>query len=155
MEVTFHLSHKEAYASTDDEKADLFNNYFHSFFCHSSSAVPPFGNISSSELSPDASLSTIDITEADVYKVLSELDASKAKGIDGLGPNVLKSSASALYEPLCYLFNLCISTNNLPTEWKIHAISPIFKSGDRMLVEKLQTDIFALLNLKSIRTFGL
>ena len=104
------VCHKEAYASTDDKKADLFNNYFHSVFCHSSSAVPPFGNISSSELSPDASLSTIDITEADVYKVLIELDASKAKGIDGLGPNVLKSSASALYEPLCYLFNLCIST---------------------------------------------
>ena len=129
------VCHKEAYASTDDEKADLFNNYFHSVFCHSSSAVPSFGNISSSELSPDASLSTIDITEAAVYKVLSELDASKAKGIDGLGPNLLKSSAFALYEPLCYLFNLCISTNNLPTEWKIHVISPIFKSGDRMLVE--------------------
>ena len=53
------VCHKEAYASTDDEKADLFNNYFHSGFCHSSSAVPSFGNISSSELSPDASLSTI------------------------------------------------------------------------------------------------
>ena len=26
------VCHKEAYASTDDEKADLFNNYFHSVF---------------------------------------------------------------------------------------------------------------------------
>ena len=52
-------------------------------------------------------------------------------GLDGIGPNVLKYCALALYQPLYRLFRVSILNHSLPTEWKIHGIIPIFKSGDK------------------------
>ena len=68
---------------------------------------------------------------SDVFEVLSGLDTSKAKGLDGIGPSVLKFGALALYRPLHHLFMLCLSQHCLPGEWKIHGITPIHKSGER------------------------
>ena len=35
-----------------------------------------------------------------------------------------------LYQPLCYLFNLTLWFSYLPSDWKVHKIISIFKSGD-------------------------
>ena len=56
-------------------------------------------------------------------------------GTDNIGPKVLKQCALALYVPLHHLFNLSLSQQVIPTEWKCHAITPIHKSGDRSLVK--------------------
>ena len=40
----------------------------------------------------------------------------------------------SLSRPLCYLFNLSLSTGYIPQEWKAHIIIPIHKSNDRSLV---------------------
>ena len=77
------------------------------------------------------SICNIDICESDVYKVLYGLDATKAKGLDGIGPSVLKHCALALYQPIHHLFRASIFLHQLPGEWKIHCITPIHKSGDR------------------------
>ena len=58
-------------------------------------------------------------------------DISKAKGLDGIGPCILKYCALAVYEPLFHLFQVSIVKHKLPAEWKLHGITPIFKSGDR------------------------
>lgn len=79
-------------------------------------------------------LSSIVCSESDVLEALYDLDPSKAKGIDGIGPNVLKHCALALYQPLHHLFNKSLVDHCLPTEWRIHNITPIFKSGDRACV---------------------
>ena len=114
-------------ATTDEEKATLFNQYFFSVYSNkeSSLSVPP--------LSP-SSLQSIDITTSDIWKALSSLDPSKAKGIDGISPQVLQSCAVPLCEPLLHLFSSSLVTSTLPSEWKIHRVTPIFKSGDRALV---------------------
>ena len=57
-------------------------------------------------------LQSFDISELDVYNALINLDPSKALGIDGIGPKVLKYS---LVQPLCHLFNLSLSTSVIPT----------------------------------------
>ena len=55
-------------------------------------------------------------------------------GPDGINPLVLKSCACALSDPLFHLFNCSLQSSTLPQEWKLHRISPIFKSGDKSLV---------------------
>jgi len=43
--------------------------------------------------------------------------------------------ASVLYKTLHYLFCLTLKYGYLPSEWELHKIIPIFKSGDRPLVK--------------------
>ena len=76
----------------------------------------------------------IQVTEEEVYEVLSALDPTKSSGIDGIGYKLLKHCACALYAPICHLFNLTITKHSLPSEWKLHLITPIHKSGDRAQV---------------------
>ena len=112
-------------ASTDTDKADLFNRYFYSVYSHKKMTVAPQVSLST--------IDTIDITAADVCNVMSKLDPSKAMGLDGIGPQILQSSAVALCGPLQHLFNVSISSS-LPVEWRTHCITPVFKFGNKTSV---------------------
>ena len=78
-------------------------------------------------------LTSISFNESEVWNVLVSLDPTKAKGPDGIGPFILKYCATPLVAPLTQLFNVCMSSSALPSEWKNHNIMmiPIYKSGDR------------------------
>ena len=55
-------------------------------------------------------------TEAEVYNTLIYLDPNKAStGIDGICPKILKCCALAFFHPLCYLFNLTLSSGTIPS----------------------------------------
>ncbi len=69
-------------ATTDHDKASLFNQYFYSVFAKSSFRLPPMVELHA----PDSTLSNINISQSDVYDALVSLDPTKAKGIDGIGP---------------------------------------------------------------------
>ena len=112
-------------ATTDEEKANLFNEYFFSVYStHSSFTAPPCSH-------PPSSITEVDISVTEVYQALSNLDPSKAMGIDGISPKVLKFCAVALCEPLHHLFRTSLLTSHIPSEWRLHCITPIFKSGER------------------------
>ena len=51
------------------------------------------------------------------------LNAKKATGRDGLSPMILKLSAAALATPLTTLFNYCIRTSTLPSDWKMSNVT--------------------------------
>ena len=76
-------------------------------------------------------LDDIDFDVSEVFRILASLDTSKAMGIDGIGPLVLKSCADVLCVPIHHLFTVSLSNGYLPSEWRIHLITPIFKSGDK------------------------
>ena len=118
-------------SSNNYEKAILFNNFFSSVFTLSSFSIPPLESLPT----PASTLSTIGISEMDVYEALSSLDTSKAGGPDGIGAKILKHCASALYSLYHHLFLLCLSHCSLPFEWREHLIVPVFKSGDRSSVK--------------------
>ena len=73
-------------ATTDADKALLYNEYFHSVYTNSSSTLPDMNTINS-DVKP---LQPFDISEVDVYNALVNFDPNKALGIDGIGPKVLK-----------------------------------------------------------------
>ncbi|CAI7990631.1 Proline dehydrogenase 1, mitochondrial, partial [Geodia barretti] len=114
-------------AVSDLDKASLFNQYFYSVFTRSTFQLPSFSELKM----PTSSLSDINFSELDVFRVLRSLDVSKAMGCDGISPKILKHCALALYQPFHHLFSLSISQSYLPIEWRTHLIKPIFKSGDK------------------------
>ena len=73
-------------ATTDTNKALLYNDFFHSVYTNSSSTLPDMNTITS-DVKP---LQPFDISEVDVYNALVNFDPNKALGIDGIGPKVLK-----------------------------------------------------------------
>ena len=88
----------------DIGKANLFNTYFHLVYTTSPVGAP---NIDSLPSVPDT-LSSISISEADVYYALTSLDPSKAVGLDEIMivPRVLRSCAAVLTKPLHHLFSI-------------------------------------------------
>ena len=118
-------------AVTDEEKAYLFNEFFHSVFTVSPFLLPPVRDFKY----PHSFMGEISVSELDVFEALSSLDVSKASGPDGICAKLLKHCAIALYQPLHYIFFLSLSQCYLPLEWRTHLIKPIFKSGDKSLIK--------------------
>ena len=126
-----HVHYKSTTAESDQDKAQLFNRYFHSIFTTSSFPLPNLTELPN--IYP--CLSTITITQEEVYRTLVCLQPDKAAGCDGIGPKLLKSCALSLYKVFHHLFNLSLSQSYIPLEWRVHTIKPIHKSGDRTSVE--------------------
>ena len=84
MPPTLHLDSN--FASSDYEKATLFNHYFHSVFTRSSFQSPPL-------LPPTLSkaFSKVVFSDHDVFCALRSLDPSKAMGCDNISPKLLKT----------------------------------------------------------------
>ena len=68
-----------------------------------------------------------------VTKLLNGLNPSKALGPDELHPRVLKELASELRPMFAPLFQQSIDTGEIPKEWSLANICPLFKKGDRSL----------------------
>ena len=121
------MFHNNQQACNDQEKAQLFNNYFYSVF--SSDIITPV-----SESVSTSTLQDIEITESEVLTILSSLDGNKAPGIDNISPLVYKCCALSLLKPICHLFAVSLSSGNIPSQWRTHWITPIYKCGDKSLV---------------------
>ena len=107
-------------AKDNYDKANLFNNFFHSIFNNSNSL-----NINTTSETTQC-ITRINFTEQAVFTVLVNLNPTKATGIDGIGHHVLKNCATALYQPLYYLFKSCMQQECIPREWATHIIIPIY-----------------------------
>ena len=118
----------EASAFTDLQKAEFFNQYFHSVFSTSSFRILSTDSLPSP---PTDCLCQINVKESDVLEVLESLDTTKAAGSDNIGHSLLKYGSYALAAPLLHLFSMCLQQHDIPTEWKLHTITPIFKAGDK------------------------
>ena len=122
--------HNSVTASTPTDKATLFSKYFHSVFNSTASSVQQ----PKSSMFPSQALSSVTLFVHDTYDALASLDPSKAMGIDGIPPGVLKFTVDALYKPIHHLFSLCISKSYIPLEWRCHKITPVPKSADKSYV---------------------
>ena len=66
---------------------------------------------------------------------LQNLNPSKAHGSDGLPSRILKESANQLAPSLHYLFTKSLKVSQVPAEWKLANIIPIYKKGSKDHVE--------------------
>ena len=97
------MSFNNKVASTDFDKASLFKPFFQSVYSR------PRFPIDVNDFLPctqQRTLDIINITDMEVYTALSNLDPTKASGIDGIGSKVLRCCAIPLYPIIHHLFSI-------------------------------------------------
>ena len=71
------------------------------------------------------------ITTEQVKLYINNLELSKATGLDGLGPRIIKLAVDSLSPSIAMLVNKSIATGEFPSQLKIPKVLPIFKGGDK------------------------
>ena len=114
-------------AQSESEKAAEFNGQFTDVFTKSEYSQVPILDRSA------PFMEDIVVTKEGVTKLLKGLNPSKALGPDELHPRVLKELATELGPIFAHLFQQSIDSGEIPKEWTLANISPLFKKGDRSL----------------------
>ena len=66
----------------------------------------------------------------EVLKLIKDIDTTKASAVPNIASKILKPALIALIDQITFIFNLCLSQNIFPNEWKIASIVPLPKEGD-------------------------
>ena len=114
-------------AESELEQADELNGQFTDVFNKNEHSQVPLPNRSAPFMN-DIVVSAVGVT-----KLLKGLNPSKALGPDELHPRVLKELASELGPVFAHLFQQSIDMGEIPKEWSLANICPLFKKGDRSL----------------------
>ena len=114
-------------AQSDFEKASGFNCQFTDVFTKSEHSQVPLLDRSV------PFMADIVVTKEGATKLLKGLNPSKALGPDELHPRVLKELATELGPIFANLFQQSIDKGEIPKEWFLANICPLFKKGDRSL----------------------
>ena len=114
-------------ATTDSDKAEILNNQFVSVFTNENiSNIPEFDPIP-----VQSTLNKIQITPATVKKKLSKLRTDKSCGPDGVHPLILNKLADSMSLPLSLIYQLSLSTGQVPNIWKEGVVTALFKKGKK------------------------
>jgi hypothetical protein len=121
------IKHNDTVIHDPPQRATPFNE-LNSTFTASDFVLPPTSLLPTPV---DPCLSKVTINEVEVYEILAHLDTIKAMGYDNIHPQYCSCFLAA---PLTSLFQLSLSSDCIPHEWKIHKIFPIPKGGDKSTV---------------------
>ncbi len=114
---------------TEAEKAEALNQQFKKVFTvEDTTHIPVPMPRNFEELLTDLRVDT-----ADVREKLKVLKTNKASGPDEIHPKLLSEAKEELAVPLAIIYNQSLDAGELPADWKIAHISPIFKKGSRHL----------------------
>lgn len=117
-------------ACTDYDKAEALNKQYSSVYQINTESMDG----SSDNLQDVYEAGKYDqfrISYLDIMKVIRKLKNGKAAGPDGINNRIIKLAAVGIVPYLRTLFQLSINNGQLPTEWKLAHVIPIFKSGER------------------------
>ena len=111
--------------------ADSFNRYFASVFTSENlTHFPNFPQVVKTE-----NLTQASTTPIEVGKLLRELNDNKSCGADDIHPRILKHCSNSLASPLCALFNTSFKCGEIPDDWKIANVIPLYKKCAKDKVE--------------------
>ena len=113
-------------AQSDLEKTEEFNGQFTDVFNKNEHTPVPLLDRSA------PFMNDIAVSKDGVIKLLKGLNPSKALGPDE-HPRVLKELATKLGPVFAHLFQQTIDTGEIPKEWSLANICPLFKKSDRSL----------------------
>ena len=117
-----------SYTTNDKEAADALKEQYFSVFTKETTDNLP--HIADKPLKTDK-LKTFKIDEAEVQKILKNLQANKSPGLDQIHPRVLKELAEVLAHPLTLIFKKSVERGQLPRNWLDAVITPIFKKDNK------------------------
>lgn len=122
------LSYDNKSASTDEEKENLFADFFGSVYkeCQKDDTLLNFINSRN-----DHNCRNVHISKGAVFHIFGTMDLNKGQGPDKIPPIFLRECNEVLAEPLTIFFNKSIQTGHYPTAFKTSSITPTFKSGNK------------------------
>ena len=85
------------------------------------------GNWVSSKCWLENTFSYTCILPEEVLTELLKLNIHKSSGLGGISPNILKMSATVIYESLTHIFNLSLCTGNFPSKLKLARVTKLYK----------------------------
>jgi len=110
--------------------AEELNNYFSSVFTKEDTTnLPPTAQHANGKI--NAILNNIRITEQIVKAKLSKLRADKATGVDDISPKLLVEITNEISNPLTIFFQKMLQTGEVPEDFKLANVTPIYKKGFR------------------------
>ena len=117
--------HNEVIADKEG-MANLLNQQFCSVFSTEVGDIP--------EIRGTRCEKTITDMRINVHEVKRKLDGikyGKSPGPDNITSNILRMCSESLAEPLCLIFQNSLDTGQVPRDWKLAKVVPIFKKGAR------------------------
>ncbi len=112
----------------DKEKAEVLNAFFTSAFNRQISY--PQGTLCPNLEVWDARPSTPPVVQVEtVRELLLQLDCHKSMGPDEIHPRVLRELAEVIAEPLSIIYQRSLLTGEVPEDWRIANVTPIYKKG--------------------------
>ena len=76
-----------------------------------------------------------EVEEKEVLKILKKLKPKTSQPLDGISSEILKMGAEVLCVPLTLIINISIISGFFPNEWKHAKCVPLFKKGNRKLLQ--------------------
>ena len=130
------VNSNDEFTTNDSEVASIFNNFFANVATKVKEpyTVSDFQKVKEcvdSKVPRDIKFSIPKISHSFVRKYLSNLDVSKATGLDCIGPRLLKMSHNIIYASITFIVNKSLEQCVFPTEWKTAKVNPIYKSGSK------------------------
>ena len=114
-------------ARTDEEKAQVLNDFFQSVFTEE-----PEGELPEAPVYEfNNPLIDVEVDVAEVQKLLKNLKNGKAAGPDDIPTILLSETAETLALPVSIIFRKSLDEGQLPHIWKKAKVTPIFKKGSR------------------------
>ena len=124
--------------TSTDELVEVFNDYFSNIGPRLAESVPNDNDVSFRQFvaqQPNDNFSFRPVSVTSVYHLLVELSTSKATGMDNIAAKVLQMAAPVVAPSLTEIFNMSIDTQQFPSEWKTAKVIPLFKRGQRSLLD--------------------
>ena len=113
-------------------KPNLFNKYF---ACNSTPINNDSYLPSSFEFYFQSRLFSLNIIEDNILKIVKALNINKTHGHDEISIRMIKSCDEALAKPLFLIYKNCINTGIFPNVWKKSNIVPVYKKGDKKIID--------------------
>ena len=131
--------------SDTKQKADSLNEYFTAQTQIPNDTNSPIPLVSLST----HSLSVVETDELEVLNLLSNVDISKACGLDNISNRIIKLCAIGIHKPFTRLLNTSFRLGQYPNAWKFANVIPLFKKDNRQ-VRSNYRPISLLVNLSKI-----
>lgn len=115
------------------EKANFCNDYFSKIGLDMYNQIPNLSNIFQMKNACN-SMFLRPVDHNTLIKHINSLKNNSAPGHDGISAELIKKLHIYLIEPLKYIINLIFKTGIIPKSFKSSIITPVFKSGDKSLI---------------------
>jgi len=117
------------------EIADAFNNFYLNIGPNTRNKIPSCSVNPTSYISGNYASSMLvkNTDQSEVAKIILALKDSSS-GCDGIYARIVKDYHKYILSPLTHIFQLSLSQGYFPTELKIAKVIPLYKNGNKMLI---------------------